>query len=182
MFIMGWLPIRIEISSTGAGSQAQMQKRSILPPFNQITTVIPNLKQAVIKTSTSSKGGATYRVELEDLNGRRHPVTFYFSSGYKSKARTRDKINNAIKNKTEYSCVERHPFFIFFGFMFMVIPLIILRIMERPIPADTQEEQPKQNRYQRYKSVPQEIKRPQQSEPTESEKEKYKNINDSIIK
>ena len=171
-FIIGVFPISVEINSTSSGSQAQIHRKSMIPPFKDINIMIPNLKQAVITTSRSSKGGTTYRVELEDFKGYRYPITAFYSSGYKSKANLQDRINDSIRNRTEYKKTFRQPFFIFFGLFFIFVSLLVLKAKNK-INKTTQQKTPVrvQTPYQTH--IPQQ---------TESEEEKYKNINDSIIK
>ena len=171
-FIIGVFPISVEINSTSSGSQAQIHRKSMIPPFKDINIMIPNLKQAVITTSRSSKGGTTYRVELEDFKGYRYPITAFYSSGYKSKANLQDRINDSIRNRTEYKKTFRQPFFIFFGLFFIFVSLLVLKAKNK-INKTTQQKTPVrvQTPYQTH--IPQQ---------TESEEEKYKNINDSIIR
>lgn len=171
-FLIGIFPISVEINSTSSGSQAQIHRKSMIPPFKDINIMIPNLKQAVITTSRSSKGGTTYRVELEDFKGYRYPITSYYSSGYRSKARLQDTINNSIRNRAEYKNTFRQPFFMFFGLFFIFVSLLVLKAKNK-INKTTQQKTPVrvQTPYQTH--IPQQ---------TESEKEKYNKINNSIIK
>jgi hypothetical protein len=72
----------------------------MLNPFNDI--FIQNVKKAVITESKDSKGISRYRVEIEDFQGNRFPVTSYEASGYNSEISIEAKINNSIKNKTHF--------------------------------------------------------------------------------
>lgn len=163
LMLTGFLPVTIEINPVNDTVTAQIHKMSVLPPFNTVDLTVPNLKQAVLGVSRGAKGGTTYRVELEAFNGRRTPVTKYYSSGYSSKAKLQDAINNAIQNRTNFSYVSRDFIMIICGLFFVLIPSIIMFVF---IGQEKQKE----------KNISLE-----QQEPV-SEEEKYKNINDSIIK
>jgi len=167
--INGCLPIKIKINNIDNVATAQIHRKSILPPFKDVNINMPNVKLAVVTSSRSSKGGATYRVELEAYNGQRFPVTNYYSSGYTSKAKLQDKINSAIQNKSDFDYIVRQPFMIVFGLIFMLIP----SIMFFSIIKGTTQLTCKRN----TSSMPTPI-----SNKPESEEEKYHNINDSIIK
>lgn len=171
-FFIGVVPIKVEINSTNAGVQAQIHRISMIPPFKDINIMIPNLKQAVITTSRSSKGGTTYRVELEDFKGYRYPITSYYSSGYRSKARLQDTINNSIRNRAEYKNTFRQPFFIFFGLFFIFVSLLVLKAKNK-INKTTQQKTPVRVQTPYKTHIPQQ---------PESEHDKYKRINDLIIK
>ena len=164
LMLTGLLPVTIEINPVNDTITAQIHKRSVIPPFNNIDLTVTNVKQAVLGFSRSSKGGTTYRVELESFNGKRTPVTKYYSSGYSSKSKLQDAINQAIQTKTNFSCVNRDITMIFAGFFFMLIPSIIMFVFIG------QEKQ-------KTKNIS-----PDNQTKIISEEEKYKNINDSIIK
>ena len=168
----GSMPVEVKISNVNNVTTAQIHRKSIIPPFKDININMPNVKLAVITSSRTSKGGTTYRVELEAYNGQRFPITYYYTSGYSSKANLQDKINFAIQNKTDFHYVVRQYFMMIFGFIFMLIPSIMMfavikgknktSTLKRPNP-----------------TIP---TQPTPTNKTESEEEKYKNINDSIIK
>ena len=166
--LMGILPVKIKIKTIDNVSTAQLHRKSMLPPFKDVNINMPNVKLAVVTSSRSSKGSTTYRVELEAYNGQRFPVTYYYSSGYSSKAKLQDKINNAIQNKSDFDYIVRQPFMIFFGFLFTLIPSIIMfSVLKKGSETST-------------------LKEPKTTTPTqnkpEPEEEKYKDINNSIIK
>ena len=168
--IMGCLPIEVKISNIDNVATAQIHKKSIIPPFKDVIINMPNVKLAVVTSSRSSKGGTTYRVELEAYNGQRFPITSYYSSGYSSKAKLQDKINAAIQNKSDFNYTVRQIFMTVFGLIFMLIPSFMLFVFMKK--GTTTLKNPKT---------------PTQTETTptnkvESEEEKYKKINDSIIK
>lgn len=171
-FLIGVFPISVEINSTSSGSQAQIHRKSMIPPFKDINIMIPNLKQAVITTSRTSKGGTTYRVELEDFKGYRYPITSYYSSGYRSKARLQDTINNSIRNRAEYKNTFRQPFFMLFGLFFIFVSLLVLKAKNK-INKTTQQKTPVRVQTPYKTHIPQQ---------PESEEEKYNKINNSIIK
>ena len=185
-FIIGFLPITVEIIPAGTQVQGQIHRKSMIPPFKNIDISIPILKQAVITTSRSSKGGTTYRVELEDFKGYRFPVTSVFSSGYRDKEKLQNRINDAIRNKYQYKYKTQQTFFIIFGFIFMFVPLLAFIASKKTNTNSYQQSRP--NQYRRPIDSPRQIQRPQdfpiphQTQYPESEEEKYKNINDSIIK
>lgn len=158
--LMGSFPVEIKINSFNNTATAQIKKHSILPPFNKINIVIPNLKQALIGTSKSSKGGTTYRVELETFNGDIFPVTAYYSSGYLSKEKLKNKINESIKTGINFEYILRQTFMIIFGLFFILIPLIIMFITFFKQDNDKQKTE----------------------RQTIDEHEKYEKINDLIIK
>ena len=81
----GLFPIELKIEHINGNSTAQIHKKSMLPPFKDIYITVPDLKRATIATSRTSKGGTTYRVELESYNGKKTPVTSFYSSGYQYK-------------------------------------------------------------------------------------------------
>lgn len=185
-FIVGCLPISVEINPVEKQVQGQIHRKSMIPPFKNIDISIPNLKQAVITTSRSSKGGTTYRVELEDFEGYLYPITAYYSSGYGSKARLQDTINNSIRNRYQYKYRTQQTFFIIFGFVFMFVPMLVFIASKKTNTNSYQQSRP--NQYRRPIDRPRQFQRPQdfsmphQTQYPESEEEKYKNINDSIIK
>ena len=184
-FIVGFLPITVEIIPSGTQVQGQLHRKSMLPPFKNIDISIPTLKQAVINTSRSSKGGTTYRVELEDFKGNRFPVTSVFSSGYRDKQDLQNNINDAIKNRYQYKYKTQQTFFIIFGFIFMFGPLMSL-IFSKRSNVKTYQQSRSQNKSSMENPIeiqrPQDFSIPHQTQYPESEQEKYKNINESIIK
>ena len=168
--LMGCLPVEIKINNVNNVAAAQIHKKSIMPPFKDVNINVPNVKLAVLTTSRTSKGGTTYRVELETYNGQRYPITFYYSSGYTSKTKLQDKINEAIKNKTDFNYTARESFMIIFGLIFMLIPsFMIFGFIKNGNKISTIKKQ---------STTMQTIS----ANKIESEEEKYKNINDSIIR
>ena len=168
----GSMPVEVKISNVNNVTTAQIHRKSIMPPFKDVIINMPNVKLAVVTSSRSSKGGTTYRVELEAYNGQRYPITYYYSSGYSSKAKLQDKINAAIQNKSDFNYTVRQTFMVFFGLIFMLIPsFMMLGVIKGKNKTST-------------------LKRPTPTIPTqptptntpETEEEKYKNINDLIIK
>ncbi len=168
----GSMPVEVKISNVNNVTTAQIHRKSIMPPFKDVIINMPNVKLAVVTSSRSSKGGTTYRVELEAYNGQRYPITYYYSSGYSSKAKLQDKINAAIQNKSDFNYTVRQTFMVFFGLIFMLIPsFMMLGVIKGKNKTST-------------------LKRPTPTIPTqttptntpETEEEKYKNINDFIIK
>ena len=114
-------PTKIEITPKGAETQARICKRTLVNPFNKM--FISNVKQAVI---TQSKKGK-YRLELEDVQGHRFPVTSYEEAKYSSEISfLQEQINNSIKKKT------RFKYEISSGFM--IILMAILALILLPLP------------------------------------------------
>lgn len=173
-FLVGIFPIQVEISPAETGMKAQIHRKSMIPPFKNIDIIIPNVKQASVNVSRSSNGQITYRVELEDFQGYRFPLSSYFSSGYHSKVILQDKINASIRNRIEFKDTIYQLFFVFFGLIFIIIPLLILIAVSKTSNNKIQQSQPHVK--------PQGVPIPQQTKQPESEQEKYKDINDSIIR
>ncbi|WP_372519043.1 hypothetical protein [Candidatus Ruminimicrobiellum ovillum] len=175
--IVGSFPVKIEIKKLQSVTEAQIHRKSMIPPFKNIDLIIPNLKQAVITSSRSSKGQASYRVELEGYNGYLYPVTTYYSSGYNSKLSLQTQINNAIKNGTDFNHTICQTFFLFFGALFVTIPLLMLFVVAKANRV--------KNNIQETKTT-QQIRQSMQNQQTQtisdSENKKYEDINDSIIK
>jgi len=170
--VNGSLPIEIKISNSNNVTTAQIHRKSVIPPFKDININMPNVKLAVVTSSRSSKGGTTYRVELEAYNGQRFPITYYYSSGYSSKAKLQDKINLAIQNKSDFSYTVRQTFMIIFGLIFMLIPSIMMYVTIKKGSATSTLKRPKTTT----------STQPIPTNKPEIEEEKYKNINDSIIR
>ena len=163
--VMGCLPVKLKISNVNDVTTAQIHRQSMMPPFKDVNIYMPNVKLAVVTTSRTSKGGTTYRVELEAYNGQRFPVTYYYTSGYSSKAKLQDKINTAIRNKADFNYVVRQHFMIFFGLIFMLIPSVMMYVFFKQKKTDLKTQQIDTS-----------------AKTFISEEEKYKKINDSIIK
>ena len=176
LLLLGLFPINMEITPFSDRTEVQIHKKSAIPPFKNLDIVIPNVKQAVIGSSRSSKGGTTYRVELESYDGNRIPITSYYSSGYASKETLQKTINNAINNKTKYKSVIRQFSFLIFGFIFTMIPSVMLMGFISASKKTT-----KQNAQAQHQKGTQ-FYQATDSVSTHTEDDKYKNINDSIIK
>lgn len=170
--LMGILPVKIKIKTIDNVTIAQIHRKSMLPPFKDININMPNVKLAVVTSSRTSKGSTTYRVELEAYNGQRFPVTYYYSSGYLSKANLQDKINSAIQNKLDFDYIVRQPFMAFFGFIFMLISSIIMFSAIKK--GSTTSTLKNSNSTSTTQTAP--------TNKIEPEEDKYKDINNSIIK
>ena len=169
----GIFPVELKTEHINGNSVAKIHKKAMFPPFKDIYITIPDLKGAIITTSRSSKGGTTYRVELEAYSGYKTPVISYYSSGYTYKQRLQDKINNSIVHKTEFTYTSKQYGKLLFGFIFCFVPLLVMlsHIAKKKSNNNTPQQMPP-----RYKT-----QYPAQSFP-QKEEDKYKNINDSIIK
>lgn len=163
--LSGIFPIEIEIKHNNTAT-AQIHRKSMIPPFKTLNISIPDVKQAVIGSTRGSKGGTTYRVELESYNGHRVPLTEYYSSGYSSKEKLKNKINETIRNGTDFKYVIRQTFMMFFGLIFITIPSIMMFLFIKAGDKQTNGLKTEQSRHT----------------DNISEEDKYKKINDSIIK
>ena len=168
LLLTGIFPINIEINPSPDKTEVKIHKKSAVPPFKNIDIVIPNVKQAVIGSSRSSKGGTTYRVEFETFDGKRIPVTSYYSSGYVPKEILQKTINKVIQDRTEYKHVVRQTFLLIFGFIFTLIPSVMLFVFI------IQTKKPTEASAQHYQT--------RDTFSSQREDEKYNDINDSIIK
>jgi len=168
LLLTGMFPINIEINPSPDKTEVKIHKKSAVPPFKNIDIVIPNVKQAVIGSSRSSKGGTTYRVEFETFDGKRIPVTSYYSSGYVPKEMLQKTINKVIQDRTEYKHVVRQTFLLIFGFIFTLIPSVMLFVFI------IQTKKPTEASAQHYQT--------RDTFSSQREDEKYNDINDSIIK
>ena len=176
LLMVGIFPINLKVTPLDNRTEIQIHKKSAIPPFKDIDIVIPNVKQAVIGSSRSSKGGTTYRVELESYDGKRIPITSYYSSGYSSKEMLQQSINKAINNRSVYERVIRQFGLLIFGFIFTVIPSIMLIgfIFSPKNTAKQKIQSQHQKGMQHYQTT--------DTTSTNTEEDKYKNINNSIIK
>ena len=122
-------PIKVEIIPAKTQIQATIYKKTIRNPFNKV--FIPNVKRAVTTAIKDSNKETKYRIELEDFQGNRFPVTSYESSGYNSEKSIEDKINNAIKNRKHLKqSITSH--YIIMVILFSILTLFcLLRITNR---------------------------------------------------
>ena len=171
--IIGTFSIKVEIIPTGTEIQAQIHKKSNIPPFKNIDIIIPNLKQALVTTTKDSKGRTEYRTELEDYQGHRYPVTSYYGSAYYANATLQKQINSSIKNKITFTNSISQKKFMGMGTILLFVSLVWS--MANKKATNTTQQQSRPHPYQVPEKMPEEFQ-------TESEEEKYKNINDSIIK
>lgn len=174
---LSFFPIDLEVNHTDTESFAHIHRKSMIPPFKDIDITVNNLKQAIITTSKGSKGKTNYRVELESFNGERTSIVPYYSSGFFSKQKIQEQINSSIYSKTPFKIIIKQSSISFSGSIFFFIILIFIFSVikygnkQKNIPPTKQPQN---------KPTPQ-YPRSQQSKST-TEEEKYKNINDSIIK
>ncbi len=122
-------PIKVEIIPAKTQIQAYIYKRTMRNPFNKV--FIPNVKRAVTTAIKDSNKETKYRIELEDFQGNRFPVTSYEASGYNSEKSIEDKINNAIKNRKHFKqSITSH--YIIMVILFSILTLFcLLRITNR---------------------------------------------------
>ena len=172
LFFIGVSSVEVEIIPTKTETQAYIHKRSILPPFNDVGDFIPNLKQAIVAKSEESGEKIEYRVELVDFQGTHYPITSDFSPVESSEKRLQANINSAIRNGKHYTYTT-YPYFLL---VFIVFPLIIFAAILRMKYYE--------KRYKKYKKKPEQTQKSNQSNTKlpESDKQKYKKINDSIIR
>ena len=179
--LIGTFPIEVEINHSDNVSVAKIHRKSMIPPFKEINITVSNLRQAIITTSKDSKGRTNYRVELEDFGGRRFPIIPYRSSGYYDKQILQAQINKCIITKTPFKQIIQQKFMTILGCSFFFVSLIIILLSLKQVI--NQKEIPNSNQQQR-KSKQQFYKMPNtpgQPKPV-NEEEKYKDINNSIIK
>lgn len=174
---LSFFPIDLEINHIDNESFAHIHRKSMIPPFKDINITANNLKQAIITTSKGSKGSTNYRVELESFNGKRTPVMPYYSSVYYSKQKLQNQINHCISTKTPFKIIIKQSSMSPFGSIFFLATLIIIFTVIKN--SNKQKNIPPTKQPQRT-PTPQ-YPRPQSPKYT-TEEEKYKNINDSIIK
>ena len=189
---IGSFPIEIKIFPMGKEMQAQIHKKSKVPPFKDIDITVYNLNQAILTSIRGYIRGdiPEYRTELEDSRGYRFSITSYYDgfTKYENK-KLQKQINASIKNKTEFTKSIRQVFYMEFGIVCILLSLMFV-IINKKIKNDTkQQSQSSPSQYRRPKETREEFKSPkafpktyQQTQHPESEEEKYKNINDSIIK
>lgn len=174
---LSFFPINLEINHTDMESFAHIHRKSMIPPFKDIDITVNNLKRAIITSSKGAKGRTNYRVELETFNGKRTPVMPYYSSSYFSKQKLQGQINNSISTKTPFKIIIKQSSMSFSGSIFFFVTLIFIfsviknSNIQKNIPPAKQPQ----------KSPTPQYPRSQQPKVT-TEEEKYKNINDSIIK
>ena len=149
---IGSFPIEIKIFPIGKEMQAQIHKKSKIPPFKDIDITVYNLNQAIVTTSKDYKGHTLYRTELEDYRGYRFPVTSYYDGLYRyNNKKLQKQINASIKNKTEFTNSISQNFFIMLGVAFIFISLMSV-IINKKIKNDTkQQSQSSPSQYRRPK-------------------------------
>ncbi len=173
--IKGFVPQTIRIVPTETEVTAYIHKKSFLPPFKDIDIVVPNVKQAIISKGKDSENKVYCRVELENSDGRKVVVTG--KHGYKFKQKLQKQINDSIQSKIPFTVDFIEKDFLFFGVFFIVIGISkillyvreIKRLMNMKIAKET------------FK-IPINITSYNQQQTNDSLQEKYKNINDSIVK
>ena len=186
LFIVAQFPTKVEITHTEIGIQAHIHRRAMLPPFRSIDVFIPNLQQAVIMTENISEGRPDYRVELADEQGGFFPIAPFFSSDYREVELLAKRLNSSIKGKYNFKSdnIIKHDSLQQFGFIMMLVSIVSLILNMLQKKSNTaQKPRPSQNRKPTKNS--QNVRRTQGlsiPQKPKSEKEKYKNINDSIIK
>jgi hypothetical protein len=174
---LSFFPIDFEVNHTDTESFAHIHRKSMIPPFKDIDITVNNLKQAIITTSKGSKGKTNYRVELESFNGERTPVMPYYSSSYFSKRKLQDQINSSLSTKTPFKIIIKQSSMSFSGSIFFFATIILIFYVIKH--GNKQKNIPSAKQPQR--SPTPQYPRPQPPKST-TEEEKYKNINDSIIK
>ncbi len=126
-FLIIFSPIKVEIVPTKTDIQANIYKRTMRNPFNKVS--VPNVKRAVITTTKDSNGETKYRVELEDFQGNRVPVTSYEASGYNSEKSIEDKINKAITNRKHFKqSITSHYLIMVILFSILILVCLLERI------------------------------------------------------
>ena len=171
----GFVPQTIRISPTETEVTAYIHKKSFLPPFKDIDIVVPNVKQAIISRGKDSEKKVYCRVELENYDGRKFVVTD--KQGYKFKQKLQKQINDSIQSKIPFTVDFIEKDFLFFGILFIVIGVSKILLYFRKIKRLMNMKRAKET----FK-IPTNITSNNQQQSNDSLQEKYKNINDSIIK
>lgn len=170
-FVNGLNPIYLEINTNSSNiTYAKISKRSMVPPFNIINKKVNNLKEAIITMSKTKKNGHIYRIELVDYNGHRTSITSSYSSEYNSKKALQQKINNAIQNKVEFKYTIKDYNLALFGLFFVLLGLFSF-FTKVQITND-----------KKVNNKPKKIDTSTTTSTTQTEHEKYNEINDLIIK
>ena len=140
-------------------------------------------------TTHYGRSGASYGVELETYNGNRSiiKVTSYVSN---FSQKLQDQINDAIKNKTYFTITFRETSTLIVGILCLVVGFSLLFYeylkskKEQEIKALTIDDERKTIRSPTttHAAKEQGFDTPHQQNKPKQEKEKYKKINDSIIK
>jgi hypothetical protein len=175
-FLEGLFPKILEIVPTETQVNAYLHTRSTFPPFANIEEFIPNIKQAVIKKERGTKSGTTYRVEIETYNRKSIPVT-NDTWGYAFKQELQTQINDSIRNRTPFTRKFRATSYILFGIGVIIIAIFSILSDIRTIKRNVEK---KKNR--EILKNPTNISMKNQHQATDTESEKYKDINGSIIK
>ncbi|MBR3627876.1 MAG: hypothetical protein IKN42_03395 [Elusimicrobia bacterium] len=179
----------VTIVPTETKVNAHLYEKTTWPPFKIIDTLIPNVKRAEM-TTHYGRSGASYGVELETYNGNRSiiKVTSYVSN---FSQKLQDQINDAIKNKTYFTITFRETSTLIVGILCLVVGFSLLFYeylkskKEQEIKALTIDDERKKLLdllQQRMQQKEQGFDTPHQQNKPKQEKEKYKKINDSIIK
>lgn len=175
-FLEGFFPKTLEIVPTETEINAYLHTRSTFPPFENVDEFIPNIKQAIVIKDTDSKGGTTYRVEIETYNRKKIPVTNdTWGRAFKEELQT--QINDSIRNRTPFTRKFRATSYIIFGICVIIIALFSILPEFRTIKRNIEK---KKNR--EFLKNPTNSSTKNQTQLTDTEPGKYKNINDSIIK
>jgi len=164
--IIGIIPITFETSIQNNDVVGTISRRSYIPPFKHITKTIHNLDKAFITSYHSSKGGKTYKISFQSTTGEQVSLTPYSSSGYSSKKNMVDKINKSIQERKTFKIVFKQPLLIFIGCIFMLFPCFLIYTYLKTL--------------KKSKTISNKVKI--STDNKEKQKDKYQEINDSIIK
>ncbi len=175
----------VEIDSTGTEIIAHVHKKTMFSPLKESDIVVPNVYQAVMKRKNRYRKSIlalfSYRVELKSSNGKIVPVTDYSVLRYFFNRKLTNQINDSIQNRIPFTKTFREFHFAFFGVFVIVLCILFIWVdidYKKQLKQRLQKSRERRKiKMKKTKENPEYI---QQS--TEPEPEKYKNINDSIIK
>ncbi len=175
----------IEIDPTGTEISAYVQKKAMFSPLKEPDIVIPKVYQAIMKRKNRYRKSIlalfSYRVELKSSNGQFVPITDYSVLRYFFNRKLTNQINDSIQNRIPFTKTFREFHFAFFGVFVIVLCILFIWVdidYKKQLKQRLQKSRERRKiKMKKTKENPEYI---QQS--TEPEPEKYKNINDSIIK
>ena len=177
----GLLLTRIEIDPTGSETIARIHKKPLIPIFKDTDIEVPKVYQAIMTRKTRHDSSFfsffNYRVELKAPNWKIVPITTYSVLGYFSNRKLTNQINESIQNKIPFTTQFRDLPFFFAGLFLVLIAGIFIYVEVNEIKRERIKREERKNKRKKLKESPECIQQPAEPKP-----EKYKDINDSIIK
>ena len=173
----------IEIDHTGTETIAHIHKKTMFSPFKKTDIVVPKVYQVRMKRNAPESlfTALSYRVELKASNWKIVPVTTNSILRYFSNRKLTNQINESIQNKVPFRTEFREVTSIFLGaFIIMMCYLFVVIYICDKKEAKLRMQERRTRRRMKMKMAEENPEYIQQS--AEPKPEKYKNINDSIIK